>query len=74
MSYRCGGVSDSLREQLKAHYNASQQAAIASVMCPGQALFTLLQVGKFLRLNLQHFVHVYVCPTAYIRVFCTFMS
>ncbi|KAL0045065.1 hypothetical protein WJX82_006977 [Trebouxia sp. C0006] len=40
---RCGGMSNSLREQLKEHYNASQQAAIASVMCPGQALFTLLQ-------------------------------
>ncbi len=39
-------MSNSLKEQLKEHYNASQQAAIASVMCPGQALFTLLQVSK----------------------------
>ena len=44
-------MSNSLREQLKEHYNASQQAAIASVMCPGQALFTLLQVSKRLSQN-----------------------
>ncbi len=47
-------MSNSLREQLKEHYNASQQAAIASVMCPGQALFTLLQVSKKKKTNLQN--------------------
>ena len=57
---RCGGMSNSLREQLKANYNASQQAAIASVMCPGQALFTLLQVGKFLCSQITTF-HACIC-------------
>lgn len=65
---RCGGMSNSLREQLKEHYNASQQAAIASVMCPGQALFSLLQVGIFLYLTYNSLYmykcvqqHTYVC-------------
>ncbi len=51
-------MSNSLKEQLKEHYNASQQAAIASVMCPGQALFTLLQVSKsfFTHLHYYYFV------------------
>ena len=33
-----------LKEELKEQYNESQQAAIASVVSPGQALFSLLQV------------------------------
>lgn len=37
-------MSNSLREQLREHYNASQQVAIATVMSPGQAPFSLLQV------------------------------
>ena len=55
-------MSNSLREQLKEHYNASQQVAIATVMSPGQALFSLLQVSAKalplpLPLPLQHAVY-----------------
>ena len=41
---RCNGVSGTLKEQLKGHYNISQQAAIAAAVSPGQATFSLLQV------------------------------
>lgn len=37
-------MSVGLREQLRQQYNASQQTAIASVVSPGQTLFTLIQV------------------------------
>ena len=42
--FRCSGVSSTLKEQLKGHYNMSQQAAIAAAVSPGQATFSLLQV------------------------------
>ncbi len=39
-------MSSGLKDQLKEKHNASQQAAIATVVCPGQALFSLLQVSS----------------------------
>ena len=53
-------MSAGLREQLKQQYNASQQAAIASVVSPGEALFTLIQVSMSIRDQLS----LSVCVTA----------